>query len=66
VLCILTTLEDDAGSVQTLNYQLPFYNRSPVAADLSRVGVLLCFGHARVIDFKKDSKLRCNSATLFM
>jgi hypothetical protein len=66
VLCILTTLEDDAGLVQTLNYQLPFYHRSAVIrANLSRVGVLLCFGHAQGIDFKKDIKMRCNNITLF-
>jgi hypothetical protein len=51
-------MEDDAGPVQKLNYQLPVYHRSAVVADLSRVGVLLCFGHAQGIDFKKEIKLR--------
>ena len=53
-----------AGPVHTLNYQLPFYHRSAVVANLSRVGVLLCFDHAQGIDFKKDIKMRCNNITL--
>jgi hypothetical protein len=37
-----------------------------VVANLSRVGVLLCFGHAQGIDFKKDIKMRCNNITLLL